>query len=184
MYKYPDLELRKFAESDITYKVGWVNDPANNQYLHYSLPYTQEMAAAWYERTKDKTDQFNATLLYRGQPVGTFGLLGINPKNSSAEYYALLGKVCEKGKGLGTRAGILMLCYAFYELGLHRIWVTIEVGNEPSLRCWKNMGGRVEGYINEYYRKGERYADAYYGSILRQDFLLPEGLIPCEGGER
>ena len=42
------VTLRKFEERDIKNKVRWINDSANNQYLHYELPLEEEKTKQWY----------------------------------------------------------------------------------------------------------------------------------------
>ena len=153
MYRYKDLKLRKFSEEDIPYKVEWVNNPANNKYLQYELPLTIENTQKWYGRVKNDTDRWDATLLYKGKPVGTFGLLNIDRENKTAEDYSLIGDESVKGMGLGTRGGILNLCYAFYDLGLDKVWGIIEVENEASLRRWKRVGGIIEKRLYNYFLK-------------------------------
>ncbi len=32
------ITLRKFIREDIPLKIRWINDPANNRFLHYNLP--------------------------------------------------------------------------------------------------------------------------------------------------
>lgn len=177
MFKYQDLELRKFSVEDIPYKVEWINDSENNAFLHYELPLTIDGTMKWYERIQDRTDRYDATVLYKGKPVGLFGLLNIDYKNKQAEDYSLIGDVSIKGKGIGSRAGILNLAHAFYDLNLNKVWGTIEVGNEPSLRRWRRMGGIVEGYLHDYKWKEDRFVDCYYVAIFKKDFTLPKDVI-------
>lgn len=177
MYKYNDVELKKFAEEDIVYKVEWINNSENNEFLHYELPLTVEKTTEWYQRVKSREDRWDATVFYNGKPVGLFGLLNIDYINKTAEDYSLIGDVSVKGKGIGYKAGILNLCYAFYELGLNKVWGTIEVGNEASLRRWRKMGGIVEGYLHDYVWKGDRFADVYYVAIFKNSFRIPEDVF-------
>ena len=93
MYQFDDVKLRKFTFEDIPRKIEWINNPENNQYLHYDLPLEYEKTVAWYERTKDRTDRFDAVIEYCGEPVGLTGLTNIDFKNSKAEDYRIVGSV-------------------------------------------------------------------------------------------
>ena len=52
-----DIKIRKFEEADVRYKVDWINDPANNRYLHYDLPLEYEKTLNWFHANKDRTDR-------------------------------------------------------------------------------------------------------------------------------
>lgn len=174
MYRYEDLILKKFTEEEIPFKVEWINNSANNQFLHYDLPLTVEKTESWYKKIKDRNDRWDATVFYNNKPVGLFGLLNIDYINKQAEDYSLIGDTSIKGKGIGIRAGILNLAHAFYDLNLNKVWGTIEVGNEPSLRRWRHMGGIIEGYLHDHIWKGDHFVDAYYVAIFNNSFVLPK----------
>lgn len=174
MFRYKDVVLKEFDICDVPYKVKWINDNANNQYLHYDLPLTIEKTKEWFEINKDRRDRWDATVYFQGKPVGLFGLLNIDLKNRQAEDYSLIGDTSVKGQGIGSKAGILNLAHAFYDLNLNKVWGTIEVGNTASIRRWRSMGGIVEGYLHDYIWKGDRFADAYYVAIFKDTFKLPK----------
>lgn len=180
MYRYEDIELRKFKVEDIPYKVEWINSSKNNEYLHYKLPLTIESQTEWFDYVKDRTDRWDGTVVYKGKPVGNCGLLNIDYENKTAEDYSLIGDTSVKGIGLGTKAGILNICYAFYILGLNKVWGTIEVGNLASLKMWRKMGGIVEGYLHDYRCKGGKFVDGYYVAILKNSFTIPDNVFEDE----
>ena len=37
LFEYMEIKIRKFQETDIPYKVRWINDDENNRFLHYDL---------------------------------------------------------------------------------------------------------------------------------------------------
>lgn len=100
--------------------------------------------------------------------------MNIDYKNMKAEDYSLIGETALKGKGLGYKAGVLNIAHAFYDLGLNKVWGTIEVGNEASLKRWRRMGGIIEGYLHDHIRKNNHFTDAYYVAIFRNTFILPD----------
>lgn len=177
MYRYEDVAIRKFCTDDIPYKVEWINNNKNNEFLHYDLPLTVEKTFLWYERNKDREDRWDATVLYKGMPVGLTGLLNIDYKNKTAEDYILIGDTSLKGVGLGTKAGVLNFAHAFFDLGLNKLWGTIEVGNEASLKRCYRLGGHVEGYLHQHQWKIDRFVDVYYVSYFKDIFTIPQGVF-------
>lgn len=176
MYRYEDIEIRKFEFEDIPYKVEWINNDANNQYLEYDLPLTVEKTENWFNGIKNRKDRWDATILYKGKPVGLTGLLNIDYKNKTAEDYILIGDTSLKGLGIATKAGVLNFAHAFYDLNLNKLWGTIEIGNEPSIRRMFRLGGSVEGYLHQSVYKNNRFIDVLYVAYFKERFSLPTEL--------
>ena len=137
------ISLRKFDKRDIPAKVRWINDPANNRFLHYDLPLEEDKTAAWYERIKDLTDRYDAVIEVDGVAVGLIGLLAIDRKNKKAEYYIAMGETAFKGKGIATEASRQLIDYAFSELHLNKIYLYTEVENAAAQRLFE-IGGGIE----------------------------------------
>ena len=91
MQKAIDLvSLRDFTEADIRLKVEWINNPENNQYLHYDIPIEYEKTLHWFHQ-KDNAHRIDCTIEYNNEPVGVIGLLSIDTVNQKAEYYITVG---------------------------------------------------------------------------------------------
>lgn len=176
MYRYEDLILRKFRFEDIPMKIEWINNSKNNVYLGYDLPLDYDKTCQWYERIKNQRDRFDAVVEYMGKPVGLFGLLHIDYKNKKAEDYSLIGDLSLKGKGIGTRAGFLNVLYAFYNLGLNKVYGTIETDNIASITRCRRSGWHVEGYLHEDRWRGGKPIDSYYVAIYKNQFVIPDGI--------
>lgn len=158
------ISLRKFNESDIPNKVKWINDSANNRFLHYDLPLTEEKTAVWYEKIKDSDTRYDAVIEVDGEPVGLLGLLSIDRKNKKAEYYISMGNTSFKGCGVATEALRLLLEYAFCELGLNRVYSYTETENIPAHRHLEKLGFLREGCtLQDVFSRG-KFVDRYiYG---------------------
>lgn len=181
MYRFDDVRIRKFRLEDIPMKIRWVNDPANNEYLHYDLPLEYEKTVAWFERTKDRTDRFDAVIEFCGEPVGLCGLLNIDQKNRKAEEYMLVGNTSYKRKGIAEKAGTLCALYCFDTLKLNRLYAFIEVGNNASLGLYKKRGFQVEGCLRQSLRKNDSFVDRYVLGVFRQELVIPDGVHPEKG---
>ena len=117
------IEIRKFERKDIPKKVEWINNPQNNQFLHYDLPLEVEKTEKWFDGNIDRKDRYDAVIMADGIPCGTIGLLGIDRKNRKAEYYIAMGETDLKGKGISTQASKLLLDYAFKKIGLNKVYL-------------------------------------------------------------
>lgn len=164
------VTIRPFEKEDIPKKVEWINNPENNQFLHYDIPLEIGRTEQWFENIKGRTDRFDATIVVDGVPCGTIGLLEIDYKNSKAEYYIAMGEVSLKEKGVSTQASRLILRYAFQELGLNKVYLYTETENIPAQKLFEKLGFVKEGCLKaDIFSKG-RFADRYVYGICKESF--------------
>jgi RimJ/RimL family protein N-acetyltransferase len=75
------------------------------------------------------------------------------------------------GRGYGTEAMQLILQYAFTELNLNRVTLTVFEYNQRGIRSYEKAGFRHEGRQRErLLREGKRW-DMLYMGILREDWM-------------
>lgn len=75
------------------------------------------------------------------------------------------------GKGYGTEAMQLVLEYAFLEVNLRRVTLTVFEYNPRAIRSYEKTGFRHEGRARgALFREGRRW-DMLYMSILRADWM-------------
>lgn len=163
--------LRRFTLEDVPYKVRWINDPHNHQFLHYDLPLEEEATAAWFRRVCDLDTRLDMTIVCDGAPAGIIGLLQIDRKNEAAELYITVGEESCKGKGVAAEAMKQLLAIAFFRIGLHRVYLTTEQGNHPAVRAYDKFGFVREGCLRDTQRKADgSYAHTYVYSMLKEEF--------------
>lgn len=76
-----------------------------------------------------------------------------------------------RGQGYGREALTLALDFAFRELNLYRIQLTVFGYNEPAIALYERLGFQREGTFREFMeRDGDRYDMLLYG-ILRHEWV-------------
>ena len=165
------VTIRKFERRDIPKKVEWINNPENNQFLHYDIPIEIEKTQRWFENNLGRMDRYDAVIEADGVPCGTIGLLNIDRKNSKAEYYIAMGETYLKGKGVSTQASRLILEYGFRELGLNRIYLFTETENIPAQKLFEKVGFIKEGCIREDIVSHGRFVDRYAYGVCKKDYV-------------
>lgn len=104
------------------------------------------------------------------EAVGVTGLWAIDWHNQSANMPIKI--LPEKGKkGFGTEVIMLTMAWAFYNVGLRRLYGPVLDFNGPSMGAYvKKCGWKVEGRQREaIFRKGE-WHDVYDIAILKHEF--------------
>ena len=165
------VTIRRFEKSDIPKKVEWVNNPENNQFLHYDIPICVEKTEKWFDSHLGQTDRYDAVIEVDGVPVGTIGLLSIDQKNKKAEYYIAMGEVAYKGKGIAKEASRLILQYGFDVLKLNRIYLYTESENVAAQKLFEKVGFIKEGLIRSDIVSRGKYADRYVYGVLREEWI-------------
>lgn len=165
------IQIRKFERQDIPKKVEWINNPNNNQFLHYDIPISVCRTEKWFEMHIGDDTRFDAIIEVDGVPVGTIGLLSIDKKNSKAEYYIALGEEKYKGKGIAKQASEMILEYGFITLKLNRIYLLTEDENIVAQKLFERIGFVKEGLIRQDIFSHGRYVNRIMYGLLREDWI-------------
>lgn len=165
------VSIRKFEECDIPYKVKWINDERNNEYLHYDLPLREDKTLLWFKNLKDRNDRVDFTITYDEEPAGLIGLLNIDFKNKRAEYYICLGGEKFKGKGIAKAATDLLIKKAYEVLGLKKIYLYTEVKNVRAQKFFEKSGFKKERLIrNDLFHNGKNI-DRYLYDLKLENYI-------------
>jgi len=170
-----DVYIRKFEESDIPYKIKWINDEKNNKYLHYELPLQYDKTLEWFKNIQNREDRADYTIVYKNNPVGLIGLLNIDKKNKKAEYYICLGEEKYKGKGIAFFATKLLLDIAFKKLGLNKVYLFTEKDNIRAQKFFEKVGFKKEGLLKHDLIHNGRKIDRYVYGICLDDYIKDNG---------
>lgn len=158
------VAIRYFQELDISYKVKWINDIENNQYLHYDLPLNETKTLLWFKGLKERQDRADYTITLEGEPVGLIGLLSIDNKNRKAEYYVCLGEKKLKKKGIAAYASHLLIKEAYEKHRLRKIYLYTEIDNINAQRLFEKMNFIKEGLLkNDLVYLGRKIDRYVYG---------------------
>lgn len=166
-----EIKIRKFQQDDIPYKVKWINDSENNQFIHYDLPLREDKTHLWFNSIKNRTDRADFTITYNGEPVGLIGLLNIDNKNRKAEYYIALGGAEFKGKGFATKASNLLIDESYHNYQLNKIYLYTEVDNLSAQKLFERIGFIKEGLLKEDLIQEDAKVDRFIYGLLVEEYI-------------
>jgi RimJ/RimL family protein N-acetyltransferase len=102
--------------------------------------------------------------------IGFVALHSIEWNNQVGEISIGIGCSADWGKGYGTEALRLALRFAFDELNLNRVWLTVIGYNTRAVRAYEKVGFRHEGVLRQAgLRDGKRY-DLLVMGLLREEW--------------
>jgi RimJ/RimL family protein N-acetyltransferase len=139
-----------------------------------AVPLSQEGMKKFVEKELMKDDPRNLLFLIRAlendRIIGEIGLDGIS--YTLGESYAGIG-IGEReywGKGYGTDAMNILLRYAFTELNLNRVSLTVFEYNPRAIRSYEKCGFKMEGRNRESFLRENRRWDMLHMGILREEW--------------
>jgi RimJ/RimL family protein N-acetyltransferase len=189
MIKYPDLwkgELvRLSAEEPQTIADNfnrWIRSSEYSRQLD-SFParmWSIHQIKEWFKKTIDNDLEkepfyfFGIRTLADDRLIGEVGLDGIQWNNGDTFVGISIGEKDDWSKGYGTDAMRLILRFAFAELNLRRVSLTVFEYNPRALRSYQKAGFKEEGRMREYLNRDGRRWDMIFMGILREEWLALE----------
>lgn len=163
--------LRAIEREDLPTFVRWFNDPEVRQYLAMYMPMSLADEEKWFERQlEDQNSRVFAIETEEGVHIGNIGLHNIDWKNRRAILGIVIGEKEYWGQGYGSDAIMALLGFAFGEMNLHRVYLTVYDYNHRAIRCYEKCGFRHEGRLREAHFSSGQYHDELMMGILQEEF--------------
>ncbi len=167
------IRLTALRSTDAPDIAAWYDDSESMRHFEIGpvRPRSQAAAEAWVaEMERDSsTITFGIRPLEEETLCGYLQLDGINHRDGHAGIGILIAAE-QQDKGYGRQALELALDYAFSELSLHKVMLTIFSYNTRSIALAEKLGFRREGAFRQHVlRDGIRH-DMYLYSLLRSEW--------------
>ena len=167
------VRLMGFMPDDLPVFVHWYQDA---EFLRLydaeaAYPRTQKQLAEYIDEQQKsaKAFIFAIRLLDRDEMIGYAELDGINWAQRAGWVSLAIGDAAQRGRGHGTEAMRLLLRFAFDELNLYRVQLTVFGYNTHAIRLYEKLGFQREGAFREFlHRYGQRHDMLLYGLLRRE----------------
>jgi RimJ/RimL family protein N-acetyltransferase len=103
--------------------------------------------------------------------VGFIDLGGLDWQAHSAWVAVGIGEAEYRGRGLGTEAMQLLVRFAFEQLNLNRINLSVYEYNPAARRSYEKCGFVLEGCQRQFLNRGGRRWDMIFMGLLKEDWL-------------
>lgn len=166
--------LRPIEEKDLEFCQTLYNDPHIRQMaVGWDFPASMEQQKKWFQSLSQSRNSLRLMVASKeGDLLGMTGLWDIDWHNRNALTAIKLKVEGIKGKGFGRDAIMTINAYAFFEVGLHRLWGSILDYNVPSFKSYvEKSGWKTEGVLREHVFRNGVFHDLYYVACLKEDFL-------------
>jgi len=152
----------------------------NSEYVRLLSSSAQPMqsaksAAKWMEKEIEEMSPanyfFSIRTLAEDKLIGGLGLDVVNWPGRDAFVGLGIGETDYWSKGYGTDVMNVLLRFAFTEINLRRVTLTVFEYNPRAVRSYEKAGFRHEGHLRNYLnREGRRWNELYMG-ILREEWI-------------
>jgi RimJ/RimL family protein N-acetyltransferase len=102
--------------------------------------------------------------------IGITALSGVQPFAHYAEFGINIGHADYRGQGYGTEVSEVMLHYAFMELNLNRVWLSVFSYNARALKLYDKLGFTREVVKREALYRDGAYHDEIIMGLLRAEW--------------
>jgi RimJ/RimL family protein N-acetyltransferase len=165
------IKLRDLTWEDRTFFYEWIND---DDVIRYSISLFQKLKTnaeidTWFRTMLDDDSSVNKGIVFNGKFVGYAGIVKLKNVHNSGEYFLFIGDKTVWGKGIGTQVTKEMITYAFEELKLHRLSLTISDINTFAVKAYKRAGFIEEGVMRDACLRDGTYHDKIMMAIINRD---------------
>ena len=170
------IKLRALSEKDAPLMLEWMHDAeiqkgfrkdmlnatleqAKNFCISSNIPDEVKTGDSIHFAIVNETDEY----------LGTISLKDINIEDGNAEY-AITTRRKVHGKGVAVEATKLVLKKAFFEYGLHRVYLNVVHDNIAAIKLYEKAGFVFEGEFREHLIINGEYKNWKWYSILATEF--------------
>lgn len=181
----PRVRLTAYTKADLPALARWYADSTFFHLYDSGIfqPRSEQFFTDKLESFEKATDAFQfAVRLHDSEAmIGLLELDGIQWANQTGWLSIGFGEQAYQGKGYGYEATQLALKFAFNELNLYRVQLSVFSYNDRAIALYEKIGFQREGIYREYLnRGGERY-DIYLYGLLRREWITHQPTPVAEG---
>jgi RimJ/RimL family protein N-acetyltransferase len=141
--------------------------------------------AKWMEKEAEEISPanyyFSIRTLAEDKLLGELGLEVVDWSGRDAFVGLGIGETEYWSKGYGTDVMNILLRFAFTEINLRRVTLTVFEYNPRAIRSYEKVGFRHEGHLRNFVnREGRRWNEVYMG-ILREEWMELNDHAPNAG---
>lgn len=163
--------IREINENDTANIVRWRNRDFVRKNLYSQELLTEEQHQEYFCKVVQtgKCRQFIIVVENSGmlRDIGTIFIKNIDIHSKKGEYGIFIGEEDAQGKGYAKEATRQILQYAFCELNLNRVYLSVLAENENAIHLYEKSGFQREGILKEEYCRNGEFKDVVVMGITK-----------------
>ena len=166
-------ELRRHEPGNYGLYAEWYGDPEIWHLTSWAAgPLGRSAVKRLFEERELSTtdDSFAIHVKGEDEPVGVISLMNLSEANDSGDLSVIVGHPDDRNHGFGAEAIESILRYAFGDLGLNRVGLSVFRFNEAAIATYERLGFRREGRLRRAVKRADGFHDAILMSVLQEDW--------------
>ncbi len=168
------VRLAPLTREDVDVFAPWFSDPEFIRFMfpHVLRPMSYEDEVEWYENMRKDKDRYIFGIRTREDDkiIGNCGLFDFNWSSRHAEFGIGIGDKAYWGRGYGSDATRILMRYAFDELNLNRVELSVYDFNVRARSAYEKVGFVHEGTRRQAIFREGAYHDVHVMGLLRADW--------------
>lgn len=158
------ISFRKLGESDLEQVLEWRTSEHVTQYMYTDIEKNLENQKRWFNAVSRDDTQYYWLIEYKGTAIGLISINNLDKRNSKASFGYYIGDL--NYAMIAGRIHAYLYNFAFFELGLNKLYAEVMEGNEGMMKIHLHHGFTHEGTFKQHIYKYERYHDVHYFELL------------------
>lgn len=168
------VRLTAIERDDLPTIARWHTDETFGRFYNGTpaVPRSAQRWAAWLEEIEGESNAFYFAVRHTQttQLLGIADISGILWNNRNGALGLGIGAVEHRRQGYGGDAMRLLLRFAFEELNLHRVWLTVFSYNHGAIQMYEGLGFTHEGTHREHILRGGQAHDMHLYGLLQREW--------------
>ncbi len=165
------VRLRGLEREDLPKFVEWLNDPEVGRGITLIVPLSLVQEESWFEGMRSHPNEehplgIEVQTADGWTLIGSMSLMNVVRKDRQAEVGIAIGDKRYWNQGYGHDAMVLMLRYAFNQLGFQRIYLRVFETNPRAIHSYEKAGFVHEGRMRQAYFQDGKFIDVLLMSAL------------------
>lgn len=168
------VRLTAVNSTDLTAIARWWHDPEFLRLYNTApaVPRNEDQLSRRFDLSQTSPDVFlfAVRLLDSEEIIGLLEMDGVDWAHRTTFISIGIGEAQYRGRGFGYEAMHLALKFAFNELNLHRVCLTVFSYNSAAITLYERLGFTREGTYREHLERDGRRYDMYLYGLLRPEW--------------
>jgi len=164
------VTIRPISEEDTDLVIKWRNNLRVRGHFVFRERFTRDLHENWLKEKVGRglVIQYIICIGEECDPVGS--VYFSNVKKDSAEYGIFIGEDSAVGRGVGTKAGRLLLKEGFERYGFREIFLRVFTDNLAAIKSYEKLGFKTSETLKEVECSNGEKKDMYLMIITRERY--------------
>jgi RimJ/RimL family protein N-acetyltransferase len=175
LLKGTNVYLDAMRESDLEIVTAWYGSTDFLRHLDAvpAAPQLNSQIQEWYKQRAKQTNGFLFAVRHLADDrlLGYVELDSILWSHQVSWIVIAIGEADDRGRGFGRDALNTLVRFAFHELNLRRLQLTVFAYNKGAIHLYESLGFQREGTFREFLHRDGSFHDMYLYGLLRQEWV-------------